>query len=103
MSGHKSTGDAAHVWAEKFCLKARKMGTPSNRKDWQVIISHVIVCSDDVLQALAEKSRTVGVSWLTPVIEGILEEMQAGRAFRDTDGAVTLRAKPQAAGLSVLL
>lgn len=103
MTGYKAAGDAAYLWAEKFCLQARKMGTPQSRRDWQVIISHIIACCDDVLQALAEKSRTVGVSWLTPVVEGILEELRAGRAFRDTDGAVTLRERPQAAGLSVLL
>lgn len=103
MSGHRATGDAAHVWAEKFCLACRKVGRPSGRHNWKVVIAHMIACSDDVLQAIAEKSRTVGVPWLTPVVEGILTELREGRAYRAEDGSVTLKAKPLAAGLAELL
>lgn len=90
-------------YAERLMLKLRKMGKPGSRENWQIVVACLIGLTDGRLQAVAQKGRTVGVSWIVPVAEAILEELQAGRAYRADDGAITLRERPQAKGLQVLL
>lgn len=99
----QSVGDEAAMWAERFLIKLRKAGTPQSRKDWQVVVSYLIACSDDALREVAQKGRTIGVGWIVPVAEAMLEELQKGNAYRAADGALTLRGKPTAKGLDVLL
>lgn len=88
---------------EKFLLVCRKCGTPSSRNDWKIVLARLITASDESLREVARQGRMLGVSWIVPVAEAILEELASGRAYRAADGAVTLRDKPKAKGLEVLL
>lgn len=88
---------------EEMVRKWKKCGTPSTAADWRVVWSNLIIVTDEALEELARQGRMQGVSWIVPVCEGILEELKAGRAWRDHEGAVRLKAKPQASGLQFML
>lgn len=89
--------------AEIFVRKLRNVGQPGSRQDWKVVLAHLIILPSVTIEAVARAARMAGLGWLVPVAEGLLEEERAGRAFRDTDGALTLRERPRAAGLVDLL
>lgn len=89
--------------AERFVRMLRKCGQPQRREDWKIVLVRIITLSDDMLTEVARQGRMLGVNWIVEVVEAILEELRAGRAFRASDGAVTLREKPRAKGLDALL
>ena len=89
-------------FAERLLMDFRKSGQPASRADWKYVLAHMITYPTRVIQEIARKGRIMGVLWIVPVAEGILEELNAGRAVRTEDGAITLVAPPKAAGLKVL-
>lgn len=89
--------------ASKFVTGLKGWGRPSGRQNWKVLLAHLIILPDPVIIEIARQGRIQGVEWIVPVAEGMLEELRAGRAFRDTDGAITLRERPRARGLIDLL
>lgn len=89
--------------AELFVKMLRKCGQPQSREDWKIVLVRMITVTDNMLREIGRQGRMLGCQWIVPVAEAILEELAAGRAYRASDGAITLREKPRAKGLDVLL
>ena len=88
---------------EEMVRKWRKCGTPTSKENWRLVWAMLIIVTDEALEELARQARMQGLSWLVPVCEGILQELAAGRAWRDHEGAVRLKEKPKASGLQFML
>ena len=87
---------------EQTLLRLRKFGTPATSQDWRVVMSVLIICRDDALGEFVRQGRLIGVGWIVPLAEAILEELNRGNAYRDSSGAVRFRKKPEAEAFKVL-
>jgi hypothetical protein len=84
-------------------IKLRKCGTPTSAANWRVVYAMLIPCSDEALEEFARQGRMLGVGWIVPVAEGLLQELGSGRAYRDPQGAIRHKERPKASGLQHLL
>lgn len=88
---------------EKTVERFRKVGTPSTRKDYLVIIGSLISVSNEAIEEFMRQGRVHGVDWLVRIADALLSEVARGNTYRDGQGVLRLNDTPKAGALKKIL
>lgn len=81
---------------EAMLIRLKRAGTPRTVADFRVVLAMMLPCNDEALQEIARQARMLGVSYMQRLAEALITELGAGRAERDTDGAIRMKKRPEA-------
>lgn len=87
-------GDAMQQSIEMTVRRLRKVGSPTERKDWLVILSTLIPLPNEAIEEFQRQGRIHGVDWLVRVAGAFLTEIAAGNTYRDPQGVLRLVKPP---------